>query len=93
MFSWSEAKAAENLRKHGIDFRDAIFVWQGVCLEERSDRGGEERHITIGMIDDTVVAVVWTPRDGGRRIISARRARKYEEDRYHDRLARRRPPG
>jgi uncharacterized DUF497 family protein len=41
MFSWSDEKAVANLAKHGIDFQDAIRIWDDFVLEARSDRDDE----------------------------------------------------
>ncbi len=82
-FEWDQEKAAANIRKHGIDFRDAVRVFSDVHFVYRSDRSDEERYVTVGPVDDRIIAVVWTPReDQVRRIISARRARNVEERYY-----------
>lgn len=82
-FEWDPAKCARNLRLHGIDFQDAIAIWQGPVLQRRSDRGAEARCIAFGRVHGCLIAVVWTQRGAGRRIISARRAsdneRRYAE--------------
>lgn len=88
MFSWDAGKAEENLRKHGIDFRDAIGIWEGPTLRRVSKRPGELRYLEFGMIEGVVIAVIWTPRDGGRRVISARRARSDEAEDYNDHAGR-----
>jgi uncharacterized DUF497 family protein len=41
-FEWDEAKRRANYRKHGLDFRDAEKVFQGVTLtaeDKRQDYG------------------------------------------------------
>src|SRR5438552_498377 len=79
---WNEAKAASNRRKHGIDFDEATGALYGPVLLSRSDRNNEERWLAIGETDSRFVAVVFTWRGDTLRIISARRARKYEERAY-----------
>src|ERR1043165_4410219 len=79
---WNEVKAASNRRKHGIDFDEAAGALYGPVLLNRSDRNNEERWLAIGETDSRVVAVVFTWRGDTLRIISARRARKYEERAY-----------
>ena len=32
-FEWDEAKRRSNLAAHGIDFEDAIAIWEGPVLE------------------------------------------------------------
>lgn len=76
-----------NLRQHGVDFADAIPALEDPNrVEEADDRFdyGEERDIVIGTAKGGVLFVVATYRgEQTRRIISARKATKYEEDRYH----------
>lgn len=63
-FEWDEEKAEQNLRKHGIDFDDAIGIFERAVLEARSDRNGEERYKAIGVVEGRVIAVIYTPRAG-----------------------------
>ena len=60
----------------------------GATLTVEDDRRdyGEERFITIGFLDETMVVLVWTPRDGTRRIISMRKANERERTLYGPRL-------
>ena len=48
-FEWDERKAAENLRKHGVDFADAALVLEEdlALTVEDPDAQGEERWGTI----------------------------------------------
>ena len=46
----------------------------------------EERYITVGLLAERMVIVVWTPTEDGRRIISMRKANAREQARYLDRL-------
>lgn len=80
---WHDEKAEANLKKHGIDFEDAISIFDGPVLEVRSDREGEERWKALGLLEGIEIAVTYTPRGSFRRIISARRARRNERDAYH----------
>jgi len=80
---WDEQKAASNLRKHGIDFDDAIEVFHRPVLLRRSDRNAEERWLAIGETEGRVVTVVFTWRGDALRIISARSARKNEQRAYN----------
>ena len=47
-------------------------VLAGATLTVEDDRRdyGEDRFITIGFLEDTMVVLVWTPRDGSQRIES-----------------------
>lgn len=82
-FEWDEAKRQSNLAKHGVDFVRAADVFDGRPVATApSDRPGEVRFATVGQIDGRFYTVVWTWRAATIRIISARRARHEEEDRY-----------
>jgi hypothetical protein len=89
-FEWDEAKNLENIRKHRIDFADVPDMFDGsmlVELDERTDYG-EDRWIGIGFLRNGVAVVVWTERQGDViRIISARRANRYERQRFEEYLS------
>ena len=87
-FEWDDAKRRKNLEKHGFDFEDAVRVFANRTLEARSSFRDEERWIAIGLLDGREVAVVYTWRQGIRRIISVRRARSDERRRYYESNAR-----
>lgn len=87
-YEWDTDKAEANRRKHGIDFRDAIGALEDPFRLEALDERfpyGEERTITLGMATSRILFVVTTSRGDDRtRIISARKATRHEEDRYHE---------
>lgn len=87
-FEWDEEKRLANLRKHGIDFLDIAIVFDGDTLTVKDDRYdyGEQRFITFGLLRGLVVAVVHTDRQDSIRIISARRATKYEQKVYFEEI-------
>jgi uncharacterized DUF497 family protein len=86
-YEWNNGKAAENLRKHRVDFADAIAALEDTNrLEEIDTRFdyGEERIQVIGMARGHVLVVVVTLIDEDTcRIISARKATRHEQDRYY----------
>ena len=87
LFEWDDDKAEANYAKHGIPFELAVRVFDDpFCFEIEDDRFdyGEERIITLGLIDGRVYVVIYTPRDDRCRIISARKANVRESRRYHD---------
>ncbi len=94
-FEWDEQKRQANIEKHGIDSYRAKQIWGGEVLEIPSPRSErrERRFITYGLLEDVVIAVVytWRSRKSGRkrRLISARRARKHEEANYQSAFGRR----
>ena len=49
-FTWSERKRSVNLKQHGIDFLDAVAVFEGLTFTYEDDRFSyrEQRFITLG---------------------------------------------
>lgn len=86
-YEWDNGKAAENLRKHRVDFADAIAALEDANRLEEVDRRfeyGEERIQVIGLARGGVLFVIVTlPDEGSYRIISARKATRHEQDRYY----------
>ena len=84
-FEWDEEKGRSTLERCGIDFLDAIRIFDGwPVVHAPSDRAGEERWIVTGKLSGQMVSVVWTYRDGRIRIITARRARQNEQREYYE---------
>lgn len=83
-FEWDAAKNTANLAKHGIDFRDAVQIFERPVLEQTDRRRdyGEERIVAVGVAMGLELYVVYTIRRGKRRIISARRANRDERKAY-----------
>lgn len=92
-FEWDPAKNRLNREKHGLDFVDAESVFVGPHLIRLDPRHefDEDRWIIIGLSFGRVVVLVYTERDGGEtiRIISMRKANKYEQKRFERILGRR----
>lgn len=88
-FEWDEYKREANFIKHGIDFEDAIYIFEGFVKEKDDprDHNGEARIIAYGEVDGRLLVVVYTWRDGARRIISARKANGREQRAYHATLS------
>ena len=85
---FDEAKRAATLEARGLDMARAGEVFAGATLTVEDDRRdyGENRFITIGFLDDVMVVLVWTPRDGAYRIISMRKANERERAFYTPRF-------
>lgn len=83
-WDWDTRKNASNLRKHGINFADAIRMFDGVVVERIDSRAGygETRWFAIGVMDGREIVVVYTERGERRRMISARRATRHERQKY-----------
>ena len=80
-FTWDERKRRANVRKHGIDFVDAVEIFAGPTLEQVDDRADyrEIRVMAIGRLRGVLVTVIYTDRDEDeRRIISAWESTGYE---------------
>lgn len=89
-FVWEENKNRANIRKHGIDFRDVVDLFNHpmlVRLDTRQDYG-EDRWIGIGLLQDIVAVVVYVEWEDEEtiRVISARKATTYETDQYEKRV-------
>ena len=84
--AFDPAKREWTLQERGLDLARCLEVFaQAVTSfdDERFDYG-ERRRITVGYLDDRMVVVVWTERDGVRRIISLRKANERERTRYRE---------
>lgn len=88
-FEWDQAKRLTNIRKHGIDFIDVRAVFDGDTVTVEDDRYSykEQRFVTFGLLQGRVIAVVHTEREDYIRIISARKATKYEQRTYFEQLS------
>jgi uncharacterized protein len=85
-YQWNTDKAEANLRKHDIDFADAVAVFSDdLAITISDERFDEERFVTIG-IDafGRILVVVYTMRGDEIRIISARKATRQERQQYEE---------
>jgi uncharacterized protein len=82
--SFDPAKRAINLQRHQIDLADCESVFEEPMLtrEDASENYGEQRLVSLALLSDKVVVLVWTDRDDGPRLISCRQAEKYEKQAY-----------
>ena len=87
-FEWDLAKAASNLRKHGVSFEDARDVFydeHGLLLDDPDHSAVEERFVLLGLSAPAGVLVVvhcYRQHRDVIRLISARRASRCERERY-----------
>ncbi|MBS3967587.1 MAG: BrnT family toxin [Truepera sp.] len=84
-FQFDPAKAAANLRKHGVSFADAEGVFADPLALHRSDPDSEaeERFVAIGLGNaGELLVVAYTLRGESVRLISARRATRREARDY-----------
>ena len=83
-FVWNPEKQLANLKKHGLDFSDAKRVFSGYTQTFPDNRFayGEMRYITVGMLGGKCVVIAHTETEGEIRIISMRKAERYEQELY-----------
>lgn len=85
-FEWDTLKAASNLRKHGVSFDEAVSVFaDGLALTfaDTDHFESEDRSRTYGISNKArLLVVVHTERRNNVRIISARKATRYEKGIY-----------
>ncbi|MCL4485909.1 MAG: BrnT family toxin [Nitrospirae bacterium] len=84
-FEWDETKRMTNISKHGLDFVDGLKAFRNRLLVRKDSRKeyGEDRWQGIGEIEGQIVVLVFTERSPKRiRIISLRKANKYERQGY-----------
>jgi uncharacterized DUF497 family protein len=88
-FEWDENKNISNQKKHGISFEEAKTVFSdelGRLIHDPDHSKGEERFILMGMNSQHgLLTVCHCERDSDTiRIISARKADKFERKQYED---------
>ena len=80
-YQWDATKAETNFLTHGVDFADAVGVFEDIralTLKEEIE-SGEQRFATLGAdFIGRVLVVVYTYRNEDIRIISARPATRRE---------------
>lgn len=85
-FEWDEAKAATNLRKHGVPFEEAASVFSDPLAYTFGDPDhsvGEQRLLTFGISQSgRLLVVAHAERGRAIRIINARRATRHERGIY-----------
>jgi uncharacterized protein len=84
-YEWDERKASSTVRKHGVEFADAVLVCEDdVALTIPDEFPDELRFVTMGMdAFGRVLVVVYTHRgEQGIRLISARKVTARERRQY-----------
>jgi len=85
-FEWDTQKAASNLRKHGVSFDEAVSVFADALALTFADTDhyeSEDRSRTYGISNKgRLLVIVHTERRENVRIISARKATRYEKGIY-----------
>ena len=81
--TFDPAKREMALADRGLDFEDAVLVFEGVTVEVEDTRKdyGEVRIICYGTLAGRMVVVGYTPRGAERHIFSMRKANEREQAR------------
>ena len=88
-FEWDESKASKNAAKHGVSFEVAITAFDDpfalITLDVKHS-SSEKREWLLGRSDAGILVVVFTIRQPGNRyrIVSARKAKRKERNRYEE---------
>lgn len=88
--TYDPEKRKVTLDHRELDFDDAADLFASVHytqLDQRRDYG-EDRQISVGLIGNDTIVIVWTQRDDSRRIISMRKADRDERQQYREWLDR-----
>ncbi|GAB4365760.1 MAG: BrnT family toxin [Methylohalobius crimeensis] len=89
-FEWDEDKSEACFRERGFDFAyaaRAFFDPNRLVQADTRHSYGEDRYQLMGKIEHRLFVVVYTPRHGALRIISARKANQ-REVRYYENCTR-----
>jgi len=88
IFAWDGRKAAINLKKHGVDFREATTVFRdplSITFPDDEHSADEQRFLTIGISRyERILVIAHTEENDTIRIISVRRATQREQKFYEE---------
>ncbi len=93
-FDWDERKNSTNKQKHNVSFEEAQTAFHddhGLLLPDPEGSDTDDRFILLGMSSSLRMLVVchcYRERDEVIRIISARKANRFEQKQYESRWAR-----
>lgn len=88
VFEWDPRKAVSNARKHGVAFDEATTVFgdpHALLLPDPDHSLRELRYLLLGLSTrHRLLVVAFAERPPTTRLISARRATRYERRRYEE---------
>ena len=87
-YEWDEEKRRQNLRKHAVEFADAVSALEDedALTSPDDDNDEEDRFVTLGAdLFGRILVVVYTWRGDMVRLISARKATARERQQYGER--------
>jgi len=81
LVTFDPAKRNKTLLERGLDFEDAVYVFEGdnVEIEDTRQDYGEPRTICYGFLANRMVVVGYTPRGEARHVFSMRKANDREK--------------
>jgi hypothetical protein len=89
-FIWDPDKNRKNIINHSIDFNDVpdMFDYPMLTTVDNRKEYGEERWIGIGFLKGVIAVIAYTEDDEKEeiRIISARKATKYERNKFKEKI-------
>jgi uncharacterized DUF497 family protein len=64
IYEWDDVKNRLNVKKHGLNFEDVELIFSGPCVTFEDDRFdyGEDRLITLGLLEGRLVVIAHTRR-------------------------------
>jgi len=79
--TFDPAKRAKTLAERGLDFEDAVIVFQGTTVEIEDTRRnyGETRIICYGLLVGRLIVIGYTARGATRHVFSMRKANDREK--------------
>lgn len=94
-FEWDPVKNAECIVRRGINFVDAVRIFEGPVFERIDERKvyGELRVVAIGIVEGDTLTLVYTDRLGfesghkKRRIVACWRSSRRERKAYQEAIA------
>ena len=85
-FEWDPDKAATNVRKHGVQFSEALGVFSddyAITINDDESDPHEQRFVSLGMgVKERILVVVYCYSGENIRIISARTPGRPEREQY-----------
>ena len=85
-FEWDPEKAAVNVKKHGVEFAEAMTIFGDpleLTIADPDHSEDEPRFLSIGLsAGGRLLVVAYTERTGRMRIINAREASSQERKNY-----------
>ena len=90
-FEWDEDKRQSLIAEREVDFRKAALIFEGPVVTDPDTRHdyGEERFVSLGLVDGVAYFVIHTERKGVTRLITAWKGGRNGKRKYQAGIARR----